>query len=270
MCRHETLVVDDEMNKYLTISGETIEYSPNTLVLAAFMDRVRTASEDPKVLVVQLEAMVYGFENPLLDKDIIPGRAVVTKATYEHPCFHVMLDMIGRKRAATGHLDLAAARARHTMTVQQAAKHLDITEGAVRQAIHSGRLSSWREAGVYYLDPVVVTAYRVSRRGPPPTATPLEVRCGAEEGVVFKVKTPIELSGRKKSKNVVTGLAEGWKRIAVLASKGDSARLFVLEVSKNSNLISLHNFFVRGKFDIIVTENNAAKAREAFKKFVAE
>ncbi len=258
------------MKKYLTISGETIECNPATAELAAFVDRVRAASEDPGVLVVQLEALVYGLENPLLSKDILSGRAVVTVATYANPCFLVMLDLIGRKRAATGHLDLAAVRARHTMTVPQAAKQLDITEGAVRQAIHSGRLSSWREAGIYYLDPVVVTAHRVSRRGPPPAATPLEVRCGAEEGATFKVKTPIALSGRTKSKNVVTGLAEGWKRIAVLASKGDSARLFVLEPAKGSNLVSLDNFFVRGKFDIVVTENNAARAREAFKKFVAE
>ncbi len=259
------------MKKYLTISGETIEYKPATTELAAFMERVRVASEDPAVLVVQLEALVYGLENPLLSKDVMPGRAVVTRATYEDPCFHVMLDQIGRKRAATGHLDLAAARARHTMTVQQAAKQLDITEGAVRQAIHNGRLSAWRDSGVYYLDPIVVTAYRVSRRGPPPSqADPLEVRCGSEAGAVFKVKTPNELAGRSKSKDVVTGMAGDWKRIAVLASKGSSARLFVLEPSKKSNVVALDGFFVRGKFAITTTENHAARAREAFKKFVAE
>lgn len=249
---------------YSLLSGETIEYAPTNDAVAAFMDRVRKATDDPHVSVVELEVLVYGLENPLLSINRETGRAVVTRATYEDPCFHVMLDLIGRKRVTVGHLDLEAARVRHTMTVREAAKLLGITEGAVRQAIYAGRLSYWRDAGVYYLDPSVVKAYRVVRRQHAPKRTALEVRCGSADDTTFKVKTLNGLTGRSKVGNVVTGMAEDWKRIVVLASKNERARCFVIVPGPDDDVIEFNGFFVRGRFSIDRTENNARRARELY------
>jgi excisionase family DNA binding protein len=259
------------------LSGETIEFTPPTSMVAAFVDRVLAMATDPTTTVVQLETLVYGSENPLLSTLIILGRAVVTRSTYEDPTFHVMLDLIGRKRAALGQLDLEAARARYTMTVREAARLLAVTDGAVRQAIHAGRLPSWKDGGTYYLDPVSVSAYRVVRRGPQPVVPPLDVVCGSKAGTSFSVKTPHPLTNVTSERSIVRGLAGQWKRIAVLASKGENARMFILDAlmfahgsSDDTNEVVLDNFFVRGKFVIVKTENNAKRARAAFKSFKAE
>lgn len=263
------------MNTYETISGENIEYECANDTVRDFLARVFADASNAAVSTAQLELLVYGPTNPLLSTDILPGRAVVTKATYEHPAFHVMLDLIGRKRIANGQLDLEAARARHTMTVREAAEKLGITEGAVRQAIYAGRISAWREEGTYYLDPSVVSAYRVSRRGPkPPAHTPishgLEVRCGSNKIARFNVKTPRPLSSTRRANGVVTGTADSWKRVGVLAGKGDGARFFVLEPANEQTQLEFDGFYVRGWFYVSRMENNARKARESFTAFVAE
>lgn len=273
--RRQALVKGDEMNTYEMLSGETIEYECATDAVREFVALVFANVANGAVSAAQLEALVYGPANPLLSTDILPGRAVVTKATYEHPAFHVMLDLIGRKRIANGQLDLEAARARHTMTVREAAGKLGITEGAVRQAIYGGRISAWREEGTYYLDPSVVSAYRVSRRGPKPvTHAPishgLEVRCGSNDSARFNVKTQRPLASTRRVKGIVTGTAGSWKRVGVLAAKDDGARFFVLEPADEQNQLEFEGFYVRGWFRVMCTENNARKARESFTAFIAE
>jgi hypothetical protein len=269
--RQQTLVVDDEMNTYETISGETIEYTSASAVIASFIERVRAAAHDPGMTVIQLEALVYGLENPLLSTTVIPGRAVVTASTYADPAFHVMLDLIGRKRVATGHLDLNAARARHTLTVRHTARQLGVSESAVRQAIQVGRLSAWKDAGTYYLDPVVVGAFRVSRRGPKQTSgEPLSVRCGSSGSVRFSVNMPHELTAATRGKGVTTGHALDWRRIAIIASSGSSARMFIIEPADRDDAIEFNEFYVRGRFKIVHKENNAKAARDSFKAFTPE
>ena len=254
---------------YELLSGETIELNVPNAMTAAFIDRVRSAACDPGTTVVQVEALVYGPENPLLATMVIPGRAVVTAATYADPAFHLMLDMIGRKRAVTGHLDLHAARARHTMTVADTAQQLAITESAVRQAIHAGRLSAWKDGGTYYLDPVVVGAFRVARRGHKPNR-PLFVRCGSNAGSTLSVKASTEITNSTRQGNIVIGQFDGWSKIAVLASCGPKARFFILEPSSNENSFEFDGLFVRGRFDIVTKDNNAKRARESFKQFTPE
>lgn len=274
--RRETLVVETNVPTYEMISGETIEYELGKTgsAIALFFNRVLAAADDPAVSVVMLEELVYGLDNPLLSKDILPGRAVVTLATYDNPVFVVMLELIGRKRIAVGQLDVQAARLRHTMTVRDAALQLGVTEGAIRQAIYAGRISAWKDGGTHYLDPTVISAYRVSRRGPKAAQQPLgralEVRCGSNNEAQFNVKTPRQLVSTRRSKGAVIGTADAWERVAVLAAKDDGARLFVLQPADEMNELEFEGFYVRGWFIVTRTENNARRAREAFKAFKPE
>jgi excisionase family DNA binding protein len=254
------------------LDGNSISYEPPPAgELAAFLDRVRAAVDDPTITERALLDLVYGTENPLLDRVQFPGRAVVTLTAYENPIFLVMLDLVGRKGIASGTLDLEAAHARYTMTVAEAAAQLGVTPGAVRQAIGAGKLPSIKKHGVHLLDPETVGAYHVSRRGPKPGGTPLEVRCGSlKTGARLSVKAPRELAGRLKMGDVVTGRAEGWRRIAVLMGNGDKARLFVLEPAASLNEIVFEGFFVRGRFEIVEKDNNPTRARSGFTAFEAE
>src|SRR5262249_7214209 len=111
----------DDMTKtnlqiYELLSGETIEYPTPEDELARFIERARAGVSDPRVSEADLTALVYGLENPLLDKIIMPGRAVVTRAVFANPVWHMLCDLIGRKRVQAGTLDLGRAEARYTMT----------------------------------------------------------------------------------------------------------------------------------------------------------
>src|SRR5690625_3742033 len=153
------------MKTHKLLSGEIVRYSPPPEV-DRYIDRLKVAANDPTVTVGELVDMVYSEENPILVRDIIPGRGVVTRQVFEDPAFHVMQDLIEQKRIQAGHLDREAAESMHTMTVQEAAERLGISESAVRQAIYAKRLAARKVGGSWRLYPGGVEAYRVSNRGP--------------------------------------------------------------------------------------------------------
>jgi|SRR5262245_1936193 len=155
-----------KMASYTALSGETIRFPDPDPVTADFLARARVAASDLTVSINDMIELVYGPDNPLLDKTILPGRPMVTKAVFVNPVYHVLADLIGVKRVQLGLLDMAAARAAYTLSVPEAAKRLGITPAAVRAAITGKRLGAIYENGQWWLRPESVASYKVSNRGP--------------------------------------------------------------------------------------------------------
>src|SRR5262249_30577790 len=114
---------------YTLLSGETVEVGAPGEV-GTFLRRVLAAAAAPSVSAVELDELVHSPENPLLDKTVVPGRAVATAEVYQDPIFHVMLDCIARKRMSTSG-PVAPPPVRYTMTVPEAAKQLQLSESGV-------------------------------------------------------------------------------------------------------------------------------------------
>src|SRR5580698_2222742 len=129
------------MNTYTMLSGETVQYPDPPFEVSNFLAKVRLAAADPNVNVNQLTELIYSPENPLLDTSILPGRAMVTKKIFENPVYHIMTDQIGLKQIQLGLVTKEIWDAQFTVSVQEAAKQLDITPGAVRAAIAAKKLS---------------------------------------------------------------------------------------------------------------------------------
>ncbi|MCI0703076.1 MAG: helix-turn-helix domain-containing protein [Planctomycetia bacterium] len=153
------------MPTYKLMSGETIEYPTPAPDVAAFLSRLHLAAADPTVDIHQFIALVYGDENPILDRTFIPGRPMVTLAVFENPIYRVMSDLIGVKRVQLGLLDPEKVAAAYTISVKDAAKQLGITESSVRAAITARKLAAHMRNGQWYTRPEAVAAYKVSNRG---------------------------------------------------------------------------------------------------------
>jgi len=266
------------MPHFTLLSGEKISTPALSPALNAFLDRLRAGVEDVTVSEATFIELLYSVENPLLDQTIMPGRGTVTKAVFADPAYHVMLDLLGRKRLALGSLDMDKVRARYSMTVAQAAAHRGVHESAIRQAIQNRRLSSVRIDGRHMLDPEQVNALETSRRGPP---APLELVYGSIDGGSFSFKSDGDLvetgaDGAKK-----TGRVERWTSAAILSSRKvprdvdgpgveatlDKARFWQLEPSAEVNEIQAGPFAVAGRFRVVDKTNNPRDARERFKSF---
>ncbi|HEV3386377.1 MAG TPA: hypothetical protein VG097_16260 [Gemmata sp.] len=76
-----------------------------------------------------------------------------------------MTDQIGLKQIQLGLVTKEIWDAQFTVSVQEAAKQLDITPGAVRAAIAAKKLSGWLRNGQWYLHPNAIASYKVSNRG---------------------------------------------------------------------------------------------------------
>ncbi|AKT39141.1 helix-turn-helix domain-containing protein [Chondromyces crocatus] len=262
--------------QYTLLSGETVEFIAPAGELGAFMRRVIAATKDPAVTDAELTELVHGPENPLLDATVVPGKVVATSETYRDPMFHVMLDCIARKRMPPG-TSVATARARFTLTVPETATQLGISESAVRQAIYSGRLRAHKEGGTYYLDPISVGSYRVSRRGPRRRDAGgrsfpggiLEARIGSAPDASFRVKhTREEFEVEEKHGAEWVGtIPGGWHRIGVLGTSKERARFWEIEPAEGESVLHFEGFYLRGGFRILETVSVSARAREAFRHF---
>ena len=212
------------MPHFTLLSGEKISTPALSPALNAFLDRLRAGVEDVTVSEATFIELLYSVENPLLDQTIMPGRGTVTKAVFADPAYHVMLDLLGRKRLALGSLDMDKVRARYSMTVAQAAAHRGVHESAIRQAIQNRRLSSVRIDGRHMLDPEQVNALETSRRGPP---APLELVYGSIDATWWRL---VRTAPRKRAESNA-GRAQPSFRVArcpgtwmVLASKPRSTK----------------------------------------------
>lgn len=253
-----------------TLNGELLDYEEPTGALAAFIEHVRAAVDDVRVGEGEMLSLIYGAENPMLDHSGVPGRHMVTAATLARPEHRLLSDLLDRKRLALGRLDLVAARARHTLTVTDAAARLGVHASAVRQAIERKVLPAWKDSGRIWLDPAAVDAYAstVTKRGPSPR---LDVCMGSAPGISFRLKAASALEQSKKTGELRTGILSSWKRVALLIGHDKDYRLLVIEPGGEPQEITAGEgkFYVRGRFTIVSRENNSRLAREAFDAFSA-
>ncbi len=154
------------MEKYTTIAGEEIAYPTPAPDVAALLSALVDAVNDPIVSESEIIELIYGKENPLLRQDVLPHHGVVTKEVFDNPLYHVMTDLLGRKRVQLGTLNVDKALSQYTMTVSEAAEELGIHPSAVRQAIKTRRLAGVKKGSQYFLRPLSVRSYKVSQRGP--------------------------------------------------------------------------------------------------------
>ena len=159
------------MQTYTLMSGETITYPEPPPAVAAFLARVQSAAEDPAVDQDAMIRLIYSAENPLLDTTMLPGRAMVTKATLANPVYLIMVELLGVKRIRLNLLDPVAAAACYTVSVKEAAEQLGITPNAVRAAITARKIAAHLRNGEWYTRPESVAAYKVSHRGRKRTKT---------------------------------------------------------------------------------------------------
>jgi hypothetical protein len=153
------------MLTYKFMSGETLTYPEPAPDVAAFLARVEAAAKDPAVSENDMISLIYGMENPLLDKTMLPGRAMVTLKVLKNPAFLIMTELLGIKRIQLGLLDPVAAAACYTISVNEAAEQLGITPGSVRAAIKARKIAAHLRNGEWYTRPEMIAAYKVMYRG---------------------------------------------------------------------------------------------------------
>lgn len=258
--------------KYATMSGHEFEVEDERRDAVAFLERMQKMLEDPKVTENDMIALGYGSENPFLDHAMFPGRGAVTPRVFEDPAYHVMADLIARKRLAQDRVDPETLAAEYTITVPEAAARLGIHESAVRQAIASRKLASWVKDGRHFLHPRSLASYQLGTRGPKPTSTrpragsPVSIRFGNAPGVSFRTKHDGIVAESQKVGQHATEMTVGaWHQIAVMSGAGPEARMLILEPADEENEITNAGFFVRGKFRIAKRLNNLRIANEAWK-----
>jgi hypothetical protein len=257
--------------RWTTLSGRELSFDEPTGELGSYWERLQRDAADPTVSHDALLALLYHPDNPLLDRNLMPGRGSVTRAVIDNPLYQAMTDLLGRKQVQLGQLDLATAGAPYTVTLAEAAEELGLSSTAARQAIDSYRLAGWKKGGVWFIHPASIESYKLGNYGPatkPKGGERLEVRMGADgSGATLKIKYPAGAM-EKEAGHIHTGhIPAGWRRVGVLTTSGPTPRFFVLEPGDEIGAIELAGFYVRGRFRRAVTENNSAKARAAWKAF---
>lgn len=261
-----------KIETYELLAGDTLEFPAPPPPVAAFIRRAQSAAKDRSVSVDHLIELIYGRENPVLDQTIFPTRGAVTKAVLADPLYHLMLDLLDRKRVQAGTLDPEKAAARYTVTVPEAARTLGVHESAVRQAIAAHRLSSWKRGARHFLDPNEVANYRPAPHGPPPA---LQVVVGSKPGSSFAVKVQggefkrEEASGSAGTpeRQAVHGTITNWTRVAIIGRTKTGARCWIVEPGELAEEIPFQGFHVKGRFRVVEQINNEQRARDTFRTF---
>lgn len=258
------------MAKHLTVSGHTIEYEANAPT-ARFLARVQALLDDPRSTEDEMIALVYGPDNPILDKTIFPGRGAVTREVLEHPVYRVLTDLLARKRLQETGTPVEKVAARYTMTVADAARELGITPDAVRRLIRAHRLPSWKRDGEYYLDPAAVRREsKGAERGPLARGAGV-LRCVA--GNTGKAYLLVKVAGHDEPIGAHAPLEEAtlrkWRRIAVSTGGYGKLRFFELEHDPGASPepLAFHDWSVTGPFRIVRKVNNPREARHAWEAF---
>lgn len=261
------------MATHITLTSERIDYDASPEI-QDFLARVALAANDPAVTVSDIVGLIYGEQNPMLVRGVIPGMGLVTAEVHASPVYRVLTDYLDRKRVQAGTLDPAAAEAAYTLTVADAARQLGISESAVRQAIARDRLDAKHIRGRHMLRPEAIASYQRSNRGPAPAVTrspELELVTGTEGDAVVRVKHEggelVQVRDDERRGVFVGKLAGDWVRAWVLTSwKADgSSRLFVIEPGRSAEEIRVGDLGVRGHFHICARQNNAKLAHGMWK-----
>lgn len=259
---------------HTTLSGHDIKYPDPDPKLDRFLKRARDLCEDPKASEDDLVLLVYGEDNPILDRTFFPGRGMVTAVVIENPVYHVLLDLLGRKRAAIkGHTAEQLGKP-FTLTVPQAAEQLGVTEDAINKGIRARRIPAWVKDGQRYVDPRALAVLKLGKQGKVPDGfMRLKVRVGASHSGQLRVK---HAGGELPNKAepipyaIETTLPRS-QRVAVLTAGADgSLRMFELIPGETeAKLPPFEGFTVEGNFEIARKINGAAAARKAWEGFKA-
>lgn len=289
---------EEATDLWVKVNGETVELAGITRAEQKFLSRVRAAAQDPAIDETEIDSLVWGVENPVLTIHPETGSPVVDREAFARPAFQVMLDLVDQKRVLLGSLDPAAAAARYTMRVREAADKLGIHTATVRHAIKSKRLAAWKKGATYYLDPASVDSYKVSTRGAraetqfsqgprvavqfssgertdrPPGA--IWYREGTVGDFFLRIKGALlsDTRGTKPTDPIKAGMVPPpWKRLAVqTGKKGENKyRFFILEPEiqqgGRDKVLSFAGFHVRGDFRVVEKVNNPREALEKWKAF---
>lgn len=260
------------MPSYTTISGHSLDYPEPEPELAKLLTRLRKMVDDPKATENNMIELAYSRENPILGAGLHPSRGMVTRETLANPVYHVITDLLDRKRAALEGWNLDELASEYTLTPAEAAAKLGVHYSAVQQAIKAWRLPSWVKDGRYYLTERSLETFEVGKRGPraADAGEPLDVCVGHTDGQSFRMKHPGDLENIARIEgHVVAGRVARWKRVGVISGTEGKHRFFVLEPGTEGNELKFGPFYVKGTFRIAEKVNAAEKAREAWKAFTA-
>lgn len=261
---------------HLTLSNKEIEYEL-TPELAAFVDRVRTLAAAKRTTDADLVGLIYSKENPILDHSLFPERGAVTREVLDNPVYHVLCDLLARKRLELEGVDVEVLASRYTVTVSEAAEMLGIHPSAVRQAIDARRLASWKKDGKHFLNPDHFASFRLGNGGPKKRAEPtigqtLVVRMGNVEGSSVRISAlGSEVFGVRDVGHILRGdVAPSWTKVFVIATHTRGAqktvRYFELAPSHEAAELKIGDeFYVRGGFRIVRKTNNATEANAAWR-----
>jgi excisionase family DNA binding protein len=257
---------------YETLSGHKIEYPDPDAKLERLLKRARELLDDRKATEDDLVVLIYGDENPLLDRTLFPERGMVTKEVLENPAYHVLCDLLARKRAAIKGQTAEQLGRPFTLTVPQAAELLKVSEDTINRGIRARRIPSWVKDGQRYLDPRVLPALDLGTRGkPPPGFERLKVCVGSSHAATFQVKHPggVLPAHAERIPFTMETTLQRWRQIAVLTGGHDRLRMLVLEPGEKKERFEFEGYFVEGKFSIVKKINDSKAARKAWEGFEA-
>jgi hypothetical protein len=263
-----------------TLTGHVVTYDPPAPEVERFLQRVQALVDDPKATEDDVVSLIYGQENPILDRSLFPTRGAVTAAVLANPVYHVLTDLLNRKHLLVTKTPAERVAARFKLSVQEAAELKHVSEDAIRKAAAQNRIPSWKRDGSYFFEPKSLEAAELGTRGPVARATePLEFSYGYSnaDSTFLKVKCsgdkveeidPLKHRGAG-GVSCLSLTVDRWRRVAVLTGGRSKLRMFVLVPSTEQNEIPWEGFYVRGKFSIEKKINNPKAAREAWDTFKA-
>jgi excisionase family DNA binding protein len=257
------------MRIYTTLAGHEISYDEPSAEVEAFLRRVQSALDSPKVSSSAMLSLIHSRENPILDRSI-PELPRVTKDVMDNPIYEVLQDMLVRKDVSENDVDVEKIASRYSLSVPEAAKQLGVQPSSIRRAIQAKRLASWMRGGQYYVEPAALEALEdVGRRGPLGAhMEPLAYRVGHERDTTMRIRLPgaPEPDARHAP---VEGKAERWRKVGVLHGSAGKLRFFALEPDAQANQIILGPFYVRGRFRIAEKIDKGTEAQKAWDSFKA-
>ncbi|OWK36063.1 hypothetical protein [Fimbriiglobus ruber] len=261
------------MHSHIFLNGRELEYPDPPTPVAAFLTRVSAALSDAAVTVNDMISLVYGPDNPVLDHEYFPGRAMVTPTILADPVrgpvYRVLNDLIERKRVQVGQIDPEAAFAKYTVGVPEAAGLLGISVQAVRLAIDEWRLPAVLRRGQWWLPPNAIESYKLGGRGPKPKptkpvapktamSTQAQAKLGGVPGASLSVRLYDE--GNRLIDLIATGKDGGstiytfpdvWTWAAVKTTSSEETRVFEVEPAIETGEVEHAGLWVRGSLKIV-------------------
>jgi excisionase family DNA binding protein len=260
------------MKTHVAVNGIEIQYDPDPNT-ERFLAEVAKRVENPKLKENDIIAFAYGPENPILFQEPNGGRSLVTRNVLDSPAYHVLGDLLFRKRIAQFGKTPEDFAESHTLTVNEAADRLGLTPDAVRKKIREHKLSAWKKGDEYFLDPKLLElVQKGAERGPANPSLGLHCAAGKADKAFLFVKAPGREPIGAKGNELVT--IRKWRKVGVYTGGDGRSRFIELEndpqAREKPEHIGFREWSVDGPFRVVRKVNNAAEARKAWEAFRAE